>query len=157
MPSKRCGSLVGLLCLVAVSCRPREYEAYAIQTALRELKLGDAVLKVEIAEKETERRLGLMHRGSLSEDQGMLFVYAKPQVMSFWMRDTFIPLSIAFLDVAGTILNIEDMQPLLDHGAVSHGAAVYAIEVNQGWFEKHGIKAGQKIELPDWLAQIEAE
>ena len=78
-------------------------------------------------------------------DAGMLFVYPDPQPRSFWMENTTIPLSIAYLDAQGVILNIEDMRPLTRDGVRSSGPALYALEMNRGWFESNQIKPGQTV------------
>ena len=87
-----------------------------------------------------------MFRQSMPENEGMLFVYKEPQEMSFWMRNTFIPLDIAFVDADGIILNIHQAKPLDDSIHYrSAGAAKYVIETNQGWFSRHGIRPGDKV------------
>lgn|GEM_PF-387337 len=105
-------------------------------------------LRVEIADEREERVRGLKFRRRLAANQGMLFVYEKESKLSFWMEDTVLPLSIAFIASDGTIREIRDMEPLsLD--AVRSGRNVrYALEVNQGWFRNRGIKAGDKVQLP---------
>ena len=103
-------------------------------------------LTAEVAVTDSQRATGLMHRRMLPEHRGMLFVfpYAAPQ--SFWMMNTYIPLSIAFIDDAGTIINIVDMKPLTTDTHDSAGPARYALEMNRGWFKKRGIRSGAKIE-----------
>jgi uncharacterized membrane protein (UPF0127 family) len=82
----------------------------------------------------------------MPENEGMLFVYKEPQEMSFWMRNTFIPLDIAFVDADGIILNIHQAKPLDDSIHYrSAGAAKYVIETNQGWFSRNGIRPGDKV------------
>ena len=82
----------------------------------------------------------------LPEHRGMLFVFPRSMPLSFWMMNTFIPLSIAYIDDTGTILNITDMKPQTTDPHPSAGPARYALEMNQGWFAKRGIKAGAKVE-----------
>jgi uncharacterized membrane protein (UPF0127 family) len=86
-----------------------------------------------------------MNRFSLQPDHGMLFVFDRPQPMAFWMKNTYIPLSIAFLDANGTILNIEDMRPQDESTHPSRGNALYAIEMKQGWFASRSIEPGAKV------------
>jgi uncharacterized protein len=88
-----------------------------------------------------------MFRDSLPEGQGMLFIFEQPKKASFWMKNTKIPLSIAFIDSAGKILEIESMNPL-DETVVPSGSdqVAYALEVNQGWFARHAISNGAKID-----------
>ena len=81
-------------------------------------------------------------------DQGMLFVFASPQPLSFWMRNTLIPLDIAYIDRTGKILNTPQMKALDETGVPSKGAAMYALEMKQGAFKKYGIKPGMKVTIP---------
>ncbi len=105
-------------------------------------------LLVEIAATPAARTCGLSHRTNLPEDQGMLFVYPTARPLSFWMKDTQIPLSIAFLDDTGRILSIQKMVPMqVEERYRSPQPARYAIEVNQGWFTRHGIDVGAAVEL----------
>ncbi len=110
------------------------------------IKVDTASLWVEIADRPDTRQMGLMFRQSLPQDEGMLFVFEEPQILVFWMRNTFIPLDIAFISPEGVILNIESMRPL-DEGPRyrSLGPARYAIEANQGWFESRGIRPGARV------------
>ena len=110
--------------------------------------VGDIPIDVEIADTPESRGLGLMHRSSL-DCAGMLFCFPDCRQLSFWMKDTNIPLSIAYADDDGVILNIEDLHPQDLRGVVSHGPAAYALEMDQGWFEKNGISIGDKIEGKD--------
>jgi uncharacterized membrane protein (UPF0127 family) len=91
-----------------------------------------------------------MGRTALPEDRGMLFVFGREQVLSFWMRNTHIPLSIAYIDSEGRIVDIQDMKPLDDDPPhyVSAEPVRYALEVNQGFFEERGIEVGDRAELP---------
>ena len=103
-------------------------------------------LTVEVAASDEVRMQGLMHRRVLPENRGMLFVFREVERHGMWMMNTHIPLSVAFLDERGVIINIADMQP---HTRDSHAAskpAKYALEVNQGWFKKRGVKPGAKVE-----------
>jgi uncharacterized membrane protein (UPF0127 family) len=105
-------------------------------------------VQVEIADTDAERQTGLMGRTALAEDAGMLFVFDQEQPLSFWMRDTLIPLSIAYIDAGGTIVDIQDMQPLDEISHPSAAPAKYALEVNQGFFEARGVQVGDWVELP---------
>jgi len=100
---------------------------------------------VELADTHIKRELGLMNRKHLSQNQGMLFKFPFNTRLSFWMKDTYIPLDIAFLDESGKILQIEEMVPLSTRPVYSHSACKYALEVNKGWFNKNDIKEGQYI------------
>jgi len=110
------------------------------------LSVNGHKLTAEVAHTVPTRSQGLMHRRMLPENRGMLFVFDNVAIHAMWMMNTYIPLSVAFLDERGVIINIEDMKP---HTQDTHPAAKparYALEVNQGWFGKHGIKPGAKIE-----------
>ena len=104
-------------------------------------------LSLEIARTEAERERGLMFRESLPWDSGMLFVYTAPSQGGYWMRDTLIPLSIAWLDQDGTIVDIQDMQPQTDTVHIPAAPYWYALEVNQGWFAANGVGVGQRVRL----------
>ena len=109
-------------------------------------------MRVEVAATEAHRTQGLMHRDKLGSNQGMLFVYEEAKVLGFWMKDTRIPLSIAFLDDQGEILRLADMPPLTTERTSSLYPAKYALEVNKGWFDEHGVEVGDNVtgldELP---------
>ena len=96
----------------------------------------------EVATTPEQRAKGLMYRFSLQPDHGMLFVFERPQPLAFWMKNTYIPLSIAFVDTDGKIINIEDMRPQDESTHWSRGLALYAVEVKQGWFAAKGIGPG---------------
>lgn len=111
------------------------------------LKIGDHKIVAETAATEQTRMVGLMYRKKpLAENHGMLFVFTASGFHSMWMQNTYIPLSVAFIDDAGTILNIADMKPLTTEPHTAAGFARYALEMNQGWFAARGIRAGAKIE-----------
>ena len=111
--------------------------------------MGGVEVMLEVAADEASRARGLMNRKKLDRDRGMIFIYPEDRVMKFWMKDTYIPLSIAFLKADGTVVNIEKMRPLVkDPPYISRGLCRYAVEMNQGWFEEHGIREGDRIVLP---------
>jgi uncharacterized membrane protein (UPF0127 family) len=110
-----------------------------------DLYVGMHRVQTELAVKPNERAQGLMGRPSLPEMRGMLFVFDRPGVQCFWMRNTLIPLSIAFLRDDGSIVNIEDMQPLKDDSHCSAEPVRLALEVNQGWFAKRNISPGMSV------------
>ena len=107
-------------------------------------------VRVEVADDLAEQARGLMNRTTLGENRGMLFVYPQERELSFWMKNTLIPLSIAFIDSESRIKDIQDMKPLDDEppSYVSADPAQYALEVNRGFFEERGVKVGDRIELP---------
>jgi len=111
-----------------------------------QLSAGIHVIHAEIANTEDERRQGLMYRTELPGNDGMLFVFEAPDVQCFWMRNTLLPLSIAFIADDGTVVNIEDMAPQTDDAHCARKPVRYALEMAQGWFAQHGVKAGNTID-----------
>ncbi len=110
-----------------------------------ELTAGFHRIEAEVAADDPARMQGLMQRRRLPPNQGMLFVFAQADQHCMWMRNTHLPLSVAFLDEEGRILNIADMQPQTDDNHCAVKAARYALEMNQGWFAGKGIKSGSRI------------
>ena len=111
-----------------------------------ELTINGHRVAAEVATTPATRAVGLMRRFSLRPDHGMLFVFAAPQPLNFWMKDTYIPLSIAFIDQNGRILNIEDMAPQTESTHDSRGPAMFALEMKKGWFAQFAIRPGDRIE-----------
>ena len=110
------------------------------------LSVNGHKLTAEVANTEASRNEGLMHRRILPENRGMLFVFSEVSRHAMWMMNTHVPLSVAFLDEQGVIINIADMKP---HTQDTHPAArpaKYALEMNRGWFAKRGVKPGARIE-----------
>lgn len=120
--------------------------AFFLHTA--EIELAGKTVTVEIADTPQTRDRGLMGRSSLAPDHGMLFVYEKPQLLSFWMKNTLIPLSIAFFDQEQILLNVEEMVPS-DASSLpiyeSRAPALYALEMPSGWFDQNKIRPGTKF------------
>jgi uncharacterized membrane protein (UPF0127 family) len=100
---------------------------------------------VEVAKTPEELNRGLMGRSSLGKDEGMLFVFENEDYHSFWMKDTRIPLSIAFIDKEGRIVNIQDMRPLTLESHTPPQTILYALEMKKGWFFSNGVKAGDIV------------
>lgn len=112
------------------------------------LRCGDVSVLVEVADDPAERARGLMMRREMAEDHGMLFVFETTGQQSFWMHNTLIPLSIAYLGERGEVLEIHDMFPLDRSAVISQSASVrYALEVNRGWFARRGIGPGARFDL----------
>lgn len=109
---------------------------------------ASASLTVEIASTPSQRQQGLMFRQSLGEDEGMLFVFPADAAVGFWMKNTYIPLTIAYLDAAGRVRELRDGRPLDETILTPSGPYRYALEVNQGWFERHGLGVGARVILP---------
>ena len=110
-----------------------------------ELSAGFHRIEAEVAADQNNRMQGLMFRKSLAANQGMLFVFPRVDRHCMWMRNTPLPLSVAFLDEGGKILNIEDMKPQTDTSHCAAGPARFALEMNLGWFSSRGLKPGQRI------------
>ena len=112
------------------------------------ITVGGIPVLVEVAQTSEAQEQGLMFREHLPENQGMLFVYPLEQILSFWMRHTSIPLDIAFIDRDGVIVSIQPMQPLDEEKHYASPVPVpYALEVNQGWFERHSVRVGDRVEF----------
>ncbi|MBI3903839.1 MAG: DUF192 domain-containing protein [Nitrosomonadales bacterium] len=117
--------------------------------AQTELSIAGHPAHAEIADTPQKQEHGLMQRTQLCPDCGMLFVFSKADRYDFWMKDTPLPLSIAFIAADGSIINIEEMQPNTTDDHYAQGDALYALEMNKGWFAGNGIKAGDKVhDLP---------
>jgi len=136
-------TLRALMLLVALVCvgAPR-----AADLPTMELTITGHRLVAEIAATNDTRTTGLMNRFSLAPDHGMLFIFTAPQPLAFWMHNTYVPLSIAFIGADGQILNIEEMAPRTDDTHPSRGVALYALEMKKGWFADRGIHAGDRVE-----------
>jgi uncharacterized membrane protein (UPF0127 family) len=109
------------------------------------LKVGMHSIRAQLAITPMQRQIGLMHRREMPSHEGMLFVFDEPSQQCFWMRNTLIPLTIAFLADDGTVVNLADMKPQSDDSHCSAKPVRYALEMNQGWFAKRGIKPGTRI------------
>ena len=129
---------VALLCLAP----PARAEA-ALKVA--QVKVAGHALRVEVAATIEQRMKGLMFREKLGRNDGMLFVFEEPGYHSMWMKNTPLPLSVAFVDGEGRILNIADMEPHTLDPHYASGPARYAIETNKGWFAERRIKPGDKV------------
>ena len=125
--------------------------AAQVQLPVAELSVGMHRIEAEVAHTDQTRRIGLMNRESMPEQRGMVFVFTHDAHHCMWMRNTLIPLSVAFLDDEGRILNIEDMEPLTEDSHCAAGPARFALEMNQGWFERRGVGDGMRIRGIDGL------
>ncbi len=110
-----------------------------------ELSAGFYRIEAEVASNDRNRQLGLMNRQSMPAQHGMLFVFTENNTHCMWMRNTLLPLSVAFLNEEGKIINIEDMQPQTEDNHCARVPARYALEMNLGWFAQRGIKPGMKL------------
>jgi uncharacterized membrane protein (UPF0127 family) len=134
-----------LICAGFANCAPRRFASTVIRVERTEA--AATPLKVELASSPEERSQGLMRRKNLADGEGMLFIFERDEALSFWMKDTIIPLSIAFIASDGRIVEIKDMRPLDLSPVKSSRSVRYALEVPQGWFERAGIKPGDIVKL----------
>jgi len=139
-----------LLTILILSILKGTINACPLELPTTFISINGHRLIVEVAATPQSRTCGLSKRSTLDENQGMLFAYPRSDLRTFWMKDTWIPLSIAFLDESGNIINIENMTPD-QTGKRYHSRlpASYALEVNQGWFRLNGIKAGDRVQLKE--------
>jgi len=122
----------------------------AQQLPSTQLRAGMHLIKAEVAKTFEQRQIGLMHRAQLPQNEGMLFVFEEAHPQCFWMKNTLIPLSIAFVADDGTVVNMADMKPMSEQSKCSAKPVRYALEMNQGWFAKRGIKAGSQLRGGPW-------
>lgn len=118
-----------------------------------DLAVGDARLTVEVVDTPESRAQGLMFREELPEDHGMLFVFEDAAIRAFYMRNTSIPLSIAYADERLVIVDIHDMEAFSEENVISRAPAMYALEVNQGSFRRWGVKPGDRLVLSSELSR----
>lgn len=118
------------------------------------LKVGNAELKVKLAYTGQQQARGLMNITSLPDNEGMLFCYPEEKLLSFWMKKTPLPLSIAFIDANKRIIQIEKLQPHDEAGVKTKAPAKWALEVNQDWFDNNNIKVGDLVDIPQSKIKI---
>ena len=116
-----------------------------------EIKINDLLTNIEVASKPNDRRKGLMYRKSLSEDHGMFFVWEYRKRQCMWMRNTYIPLNVAYIDTKGKILEIYEMLPLSEDSICSKKRVKYALEVNLDWFKRNNVYVGDQIDITEIL------
>ena len=150
--------IAGLLlsaCKDEVNPAPASTEARASADTWLPLTVGDKKIDAQLAITTQEKRLGLMHRESMKPDNGMLFIFTEPDQMSFWMKNTRIPLDIAYITPDGVIREIYQMQPFDTSSIVSHRHDIQlALEMNQDWFAKNSIDAGDKLNMDELRTAI---
>ncbi len=125
------------------------FSAFAQQHAkfpIISLTAGIHVIKAEVATTNAERQQGLMFREKMAVNEGMVFIFEAPAEVCMWMKNTPLPLSVAFIDDSGKIINIEDMKPQSTESHCGKKMVRYALEMNQGWFKQKNIKPGNMIE-----------
>jgi uncharacterized membrane protein (UPF0127 family) len=142
----RCGGPVLGAALAAGMLQALPVQSSADPLLTYPLKIKGHTVRAEVAISDEEKRTGLMFRRHLGENSGMIFPYETASRWAMWMKNTYIPLSVAFIDAGGRIINIEDMQPLTEDAHQAAGPAKYALEMNLGWFAKRGIGKGDRVE-----------
>ena len=115
------------------------------------LNAGMHIIHAELAQSPDERSIGLMFRKSMGANEGMLFAFEQAAKQCFWMKNTLLPLSIAFVAADGTVVNIDDMKPQTLASHCSTKEVPFVLEMNVGWFAKRGIKAGFKLTGPPFV------
>ncbi len=116
------------------------------------LSAGMHLIDTQVARTNEQRQIGLMHRASMPQTEGMLFVFDEPATQCFWMKNTMLPLTAAFVADDGRIVNLADMKPQTTDSHCSTQPVRYVLEMNVGWFEKKGLKAGSKLSGPPFVA-----
>lgn len=140
-------SFIRCLAALAIALMGHAAIAQQPQQGLPKLTLNAGMHNVhaQVAATADQRQTGLMYRREMASNEGMLFVFDEPSQQCFWMRNTLLPLTIAFVADDGTIVNLADMQPLSEQSHCSTKPVRFALEMNQGWFAKRGIAAGFKL------------
>lgn len=140
-----------LMCMMNAFSETKTQE---VSFEVQKIKVGQSELTVELAVSAKQQELGLMYRKTLGQDRGMLFVFSEERVLNFWMKNTFVPLSIGFFDRNKKLIEFFDMDPVLSELQVkipsytSKKPARYALEVNKGWFKDNNIKIGDSLSSP---------
>ena len=139
---------IGPLALLAFALAAPVPAQTAAQTGLPVIELNAGLYRIEaeVANSERTRETGLMFRRQMAAGHGMLFVFPQPTLECMWMKNTLIPLSVAFIDADGEILNIEEMAAQTENSHCSEGPARYALEMSRGWFSGKGITAGARLQ-----------
>lgn len=137
------GTLLGALALGSPAAHSQQGPQPKLDSV--ELTAGMHVIKAELAATPPQQAVGMMMRTEMGPNEGMLFVNGDSSPRCFWMRNTLLPLSIAFISDDGTIVNIAEMQPRSDESHCSAKPVRYALEMNKGWFAKRGLHAGSKL------------
>lgn len=150
MPSLTSRLAAGLLALAGLAAVATSHQAMAQsvpQVNLPRVALTAGMYRIDaqVAATPTQRQIGLMQRRDMPTHEGMLFVFEQPGVQCFWMKNTPLPLTAAFVADDGTIVNLADMQPLSEDSHCSAKPVRYVLEMNQGWFAQRGLKAGSKL------------
>ncbi len=148
-------SLFGLfvVALLAAALPVQAQDSPQMNLQRVKLQVGMHQIDAQVASNAEQRQTGLMFRKNMPQHEGMIFVFEQPTQQCFWMKNTLLPLSAAFIADDGTIINIEDMKPQTLDAHCSAKPVRYVLEMNRGWFAKKGIKAGSKLQGPPFQAQ----
>ncbi len=157
IPAARAASLAALVLVASacgVSCK-RDTSPAPVSFGTATIQIKGKAITVEVANTDEQRNRGLMYRDALPKDSGMLFVYKQELPLAFWMKNTLIPLDIAFIKADGWICDIQQMEPgdLGSYKAAMN--AKFALEMNKGWFEANGISVGDQVQIPADVAATE--
>ncbi len=146
--------IFGLLCLIGlVTCPALAQEQPQLTLPRVKLQAGVYQIDAQVALTPDQRQTGLMHRPDMPQHEGMLFVFEQPSPQCFWMKNTLLPLTAAFVADDGTIVNLEEMKPQTTDSHCSAKPVRFVLEMNQGWFAKKSIKAGYKLTGKPFEAQ----
>jgi uncharacterized protein len=136
-------ALLGYTALYATSATAQDEPQ--LKLARIKLSAGMHQIDTQLAQTPEQRQIGLMWRKEMPQHEGMLFIFEQPSQQCFWMKNTLLPLTAAFVADDGTIVNLEDMKPQTTEPHCSAKPVRYVLEMNKGWFAKKGIKAGSKL------------
>ncbi len=139
-------SLLAIVCFSAGVSWCANVHPQAFKLPVTKLQINNKEITAEIASTEQSRNYGLMFRNKLDKDNGMLFVFEKPAMPCFWMKNTPLPLTIAFIDKTGLITDLHDMPPYTKQSFCPSVPILYALEMNQGWFANNNISIGAKVD-----------
>ncbi|EHR72313.1 hypothetical protein BurJ1DRAFT_3506 [Burkholderiales bacterium JOSHI_001] len=139
--------LCAALCAATMSLATSGAAAQGVPQNLPTVKLSAGMHQIQamVAATPSQRQTGLMYRKDMAQHEGMLFIFEQPTQQCFWMRNTLLPLSIAFIADDGTVVNTDEMKPQTDESHCSAKPVRFVLEMNQGWFDKKGVKPGAKI------------
>ena len=144
--ARRTGLVVALMALTgALLSGPSHAQQQAQQLQTISLRAGMRIIKAELALTPEQHQIGLMHRTSMGANEGMLFVFERPGQQCFWMKNTLIPLQIAFVADDGTVVNLAEMKPKSLESHCSTRPVRFVLEMNTAWFTKHGLQAGSRL------------
>ncbi|WP_159913417.1 DUF192 domain-containing protein [Pantoea sp. 18069] len=154
-PLRRPALAACLVALLGAAAAPQAHAADAPQLHLprTELRAGMFRIDAQVAQTFNERQTGLMHRKQMPAHEGMLFVFEQPGRQCFWMKNTLLPLTAAFVADDGTIVNLADMQPQSEESHCSAQPVRYVLEMNQGWFAQKNLRAGARLSGPAFTSR----